>query len=122
IPTLPWGVEPLHESRFTSPADNPRSTSLRATVFWLPSAVRRTVTSEPTTSPRSAASSPHLAFENVRMAFGERLVFDDLSFSFPPGRISVILGGSGSGKSTALRLSRGLLPPVGGPLFCDRPV
>jgi phospholipid/cholesterol/gamma-HCH transport system ATP-binding protein len=44
-------------------------------------------------------------------------VFDGLSFSFPPGRISVILGGSGSGKSTAMRLIGGLIQPVSGRIF-----
>jgi phospholipid/cholesterol/gamma-HCH transport system ATP-binding protein len=53
------------------------------------------------------------------MAFGERQVFDCLSFSFPPARISVILGGSGSGKSTALRLIGGLVQPLSGRIFVD---
>jgi phospholipid/cholesterol/gamma-HCH transport system ATP-binding protein len=60
---------------------------------------------------------PHLAFQDVGMAFGERRVFDGLSFGFPPGRISVILGGSGSGKSTAMRLIGGLIQPVSGRIF-----
>ncbi len=53
------------------------------------------------------------------MAFGERRVFDHLSFRFPPGRISVILGGSGSGKSTVLRLIGGLVQPVRGRILVD---
>src|SRR5262245_29313027 len=64
-------------------------------------------TEPPNLSP--AADHTHLAFDHVDMAFGERQVFADLSFSFPSGRISVILGGSGSGKSTALRLIGGLI-------------
>ncbi|MFN8643762.1 MAG: ATP-binding cassette domain-containing protein [Candidatus Binatia bacterium] len=53
------------------------------------------------------------------MAFGARRVFDHLSFRFPAGRISVILGGSGSGKSTALRLVGGLIQPTGGRVLVD---
>lgn len=53
------------------------------------------------------------------MAFGERRVFDHLSFAFPAGRISVILGGSGSGKSTALRLIGGLIQPRRGHVRVD---
>ena len=53
-------------------------------------------------------------FSNVRMAFGDREVFRDLSCSFPGGKISVILGGSGSGKSTVLRLIGGLVRAQGG--------
>lgn len=75
------------------------------------------MTSAPTTKP--AADSTHLAFFDVHMAFGDRKVFDGLSFSFPPGRISVILGGSGSGKSTSLRLIGGLIQPLSGHIVID---
>ena len=51
----------------------------------------------------------HVAFDDVDMAYGERPVFKSLSCSFPRGRISVVLGGSGSGKSTMLRLIGGLV-------------
>lgn len=61
----------------------------------------------------------HLEFDDVCMAFGERRVFDHLSFRFPAGRISVILGGSGSGKSTALRLIGGLIQPPQGHIRVD---
>lgn len=69
----------------------------------------------------SEAPSPasHLLFDDVSMAFGERRVFEHLSFSFPPGRIGVILGGSGSGKSTVLRLIGGLVQPVRGRIVVD---
>jgi len=40
------------------------------------------------TSPDEA----HVALSGVRMAFGQRVVFRDLSCRFPRGRISVILG------------------------------
>jgi len=62
---------------------------------------------------------PHLEFDDVCMAFGERRVFDHLSFRFPAGKISVILGGSGSGKSTALRLIGGLIQPLSGHIRVD---
>jgi phospholipid/cholesterol/gamma-HCH transport system ATP-binding protein len=61
----------------------------------------------------------HVRFETVRMAFGERVVFDSLSCDFPRGKISVILGGSGSGKSTILRLIGGLVQPQAGAIVVD---
>jgi phospholipid/cholesterol/gamma-HCH transport system ATP-binding protein len=61
-----------------------------------------------------AAGDVHVAFTDVRMAFGEREVFRDLSCAFPAGKVSVILGGSGSGKSTVLRLVGGLVRPQSG--------
>jgi phospholipid/cholesterol/gamma-HCH transport system ATP-binding protein len=41
--------------------------------------------------------------DDVRLAFGDKAVFDALSCRFPHDRISVILGASGCGKSTLLR-------------------
>lgn len=64
-------------------------------------------------SVRSAAP-PHILFEDVHMAFDDRVVHRSLSCSFARGRISVILGGSGSGKSTLLRLIGGLVRPDAG--------
>jgi phospholipid/cholesterol/gamma-HCH transport system ATP-binding protein len=53
------------------------------------------------------------------MAFGSRPVFRDVSLRFPRGRVSVILGGSGSGKSTMLRLIGGLVRPSAGQVLVD---
>ncbi len=63
---------------------------------------------------REPALEPHVELEHVRMYFDTRKVFDDLSCRFPRGKISVILGGSGSGKSTVLRLIGGLVRPQTG--------
>lgn len=52
--------------------------------------------------------------DSVRLAFGERVVFDELSCRFARGRITVLMGGSGSGKSTALRMIAGLQRPDSG--------
>jgi phospholipid/cholesterol/gamma-HCH transport system ATP-binding protein len=48
-------------------------------------------------------------FDDVHLAFGHRRVFHGLGCAFPRGKVSVILGGSGSGKSTMLRLVGGLV-------------
>jgi len=61
----------------------------------------------------------HVYLASVHMAFGERVVFDSLTCTFPRGRISVILGGSGSGKSTILRLIGGLVRPQSGVIVVD---
>src|SRR5580765_1402092 len=63
--------------------------------------------------------SLHVALSQVKMAYGARPVFDSLSCGFPRGKISVILGGSGSGKSTILRLVGGLVRPQSGVIVVD---
>ena len=59
-------------------------------------------------------SNPLIALEHVRMAFGDKVVHEDLSVSFSsPGRYAV-LGPSGRGKTTLLRLIAGLETPQHG--------
>jgi phospholipid/cholesterol/gamma-HCH transport system ATP-binding protein len=65
-----------------------------------------------------AAEFP-VALEGVRMAFGDRVVFRDLTCRFPRGKITVVLGGSGSGKSTTLRVIGGLLRPQAGRVLVE---
>jgi phospholipid/cholesterol/gamma-HCH transport system ATP-binding protein len=50
-------------------------------------------------------------FEQVGFAFDERVVLRDISFSIPQGTMTIILGESGVGKSTLLKLILGLLRP-----------
>jgi phospholipid/cholesterol/gamma-HCH transport system ATP-binding protein len=67
----------------------------------------------------SSADAPPVVLEHVQMYFGNRCVLNDLSCQFPRGQISVILGGSGSGKSTILRLIGGLIRPKSGRVLID---
>jgi len=53
------------------------------------------------------------------MSFGRRAVLRRLSCGFPREKLSVVLGGSGSGKTTILRLIGGLVRPRSGHLYVD---
>jgi phospholipid/cholesterol/gamma-HCH transport system ATP-binding protein len=64
-------------------------------------------------------SGAPVQLDHVTMAFGDRPVFRDVSCDFPAGRIAVLLGGSGSGKSTVLRLIGGLIRPRSGRVLVD---
>jgi phospholipid/cholesterol/gamma-HCH transport system ATP-binding protein len=58
-----------------------------------------------------------VVFEDVSLAFDDKVVLDQVSFDVLPGRMKIILGASGSGKSTILRLLLGLLRPDSGRIF-----
>lgn len=58
-------------------------------------------------------------FRDIRLSFGDRVVLDGLNLQVQPGELKVILGASGSGKSTILRLVLGLLKPDKGEIFID---
>ena len=55
-----------------------------------------------------------IALDGVHLTLGRRAVFRGLSCGFPRGRITIVLGGSGVGKSTLLRLIGGLTRPDAG--------
>jgi NitT/TauT family transport system ATP-binding protein len=55
-----------------------------------------------------------IELNNVRMAYGDKLVLDDLSLSFPASGMFAVLGPSGRGKTTLLRLIAGLETPQSG--------
>ena len=68
---------------------------------------------------QAAVASDHVVFDDVSMAYNNRRVFQNLSCSFPREKISVVLGGSGSGKTTILRLIGGLVRPDSGRVIVD---
>jgi phospholipid/cholesterol/gamma-HCH transport system ATP-binding protein len=68
---------------------------------------------------RHSESSPAVIFERVSFAFDDHVVLRDLSFSLPKGRMKILLGASGSGKSVILKLILGLLRPDDGSILVN---
>ena len=61
--------------------------------------------------------TPAVVFEQVSFAFDDHVVLQDTSFIVPPGSMRILLGASGAGKSTVLKLILGLLRPDGGKIY-----
>ena len=49
--------------------------------------------------------------QNITFSRSERVIYDDISISIPKGKITAIMGPSGIGKTTMLRLIGGQLKP-----------
>lgn len=62
---------------------------------------------------------PAIEFRDVHLAFDERKVLNGLSFKVMKGETKIILGGSGCGKSTTIKLVLGLLKPDAGQVLVD---
>ena len=65
-----------------------------------------------------SSDQPLVSFRDVHLAF-DRPVLKGVSFDLLPGSTRIILGGSGSGKTTILRLILGLLKPDAGEVLVD---
>ena len=56
-----------------------------------------------------ASSTPKIRLRNLRKRFGQKLVLDGIDLDIMPGTSTVVIGGSGSGKSVLLKCILGLL-------------
>ena len=65
----------------------------------------------------SMKQSKHLVIKNLCFSRNERLLFDNLCFEFERGKITAILGPSGIGKTTLLKLIGGQLPVDSGEII-----
>jgi phospholipid/cholesterol/gamma-HCH transport system ATP-binding protein len=63
------------------------------------------------------ATIPVVKLEDVGLRFGDKQVLRDVSFSVAPQERLVIIGQSGAGKTTILRLILGILKPNEGSVF-----
>lgn len=59
-------------------------------------------------------NSGSLALEHITRRFGEHVAVNDISFEVPPGELLALIGASGSGKTTTLRIAAGYEVPDSG--------
>jgi phospholipid/cholesterol/gamma-HCH transport system ATP-binding protein len=67
----------------------------------------------------AVAEVPVVRLDHVSLAFDDKVVLKDVSFDLLPGHTKLILGASGSGKSTILKLILGLLKPDAGAVWVN---
>lgn len=65
------------------------------------------------------ASIPRIEFRNVSISYDDEVVLDDVSFVVWPAELKLMLGQSGGGKSTVIKLALGLEKPDAGKILID---
>jgi phospholipid/cholesterol/gamma-HCH transport system ATP-binding protein len=63
--------------------------------------------------------SPIVVFDRVALAFDEKVILREVSFTLLKGHTKIFLGASGAGKSTILKLIVGLLKPDRGVIWVN---
>jgi phospholipid/cholesterol/gamma-HCH transport system ATP-binding protein len=63
--------------------------------------------------------APIIMFDHVSLAFDDRVILKDLSFTLISGHTKIILGASGAGKSITLKIILGLLKPDAGVVWVN---
>lgn len=66
-----------------------------------------------------ASVSNLVEIRDVRFAYGDRPILSDLTMRIPQGKVTAVMGGSGSGKTTVLRLIGGQLRPQAGQVLVN---
>lgn len=61
----------------------------------------------------------YIEFKNLKKSYGNTEILNDINFSMKKGEIVSVVGPSGTGKSTLLRIISGILKPDSGNIFVD---
>lgn len=64
-------------------------------------------------------SSGSLALQRITRRFGEHVAVNDLTLEVPAGELLALIGASGSGKTTTLRITAGYETPDSGRVLLD---
>lgn len=62
---------------------------------------------------------PQIIVKDVTIAYGDFVLLKDLNFTISKGDVFIIMGGSGCGKSSLLRVLTGLVPTTKGQILID---
>jgi cell division transport system ATP-binding protein len=113
-PIAPAGRKPWFRARPRVLTETTRASSSPALA---PSRLPKEATQPSTGS--ALAHSRLIAFEEVSLHYGGEIALQDINLAVDPGELLAIVGPSGAGKTSTLRLLQGLVRPTSGRLWID---
>lgn len=69
--------------------------------------------------PQHPSTEPKVSMRDIYFSRGDRVIFAGVNVDIYPGKITAIMGPSGTGKTTLLRLMTGLLKPDRGQIYVN---
>ena len=60
-----------------------------------------------------------IEYKNICMAYGEKTIIENFNLSIEKGEFVTIIGSSGCGKTTILKMVNGLVEPVSGEVLVN---
>ncbi len=60
-----------------------------------------------------------IEFKNIKKAYGDKVIMEDFNLAVEKGDFVTIIGSSGCGKTTALKMVNGLIQPTEGKIYID---
>ncbi len=60
-----------------------------------------------------------IEFKNIKKAYGDNVVIENLNLEIEKGEFITIIGSSGGGKTTAMKMVNGLIEPTSGEIFVE---
>ena len=91
---------------------------------WKPyreSRLRDRAKSESLQKTKESGEPPEILISHLGKAFGEKKVLEDFSMTFPSGEVTALMGPSGQGKTTLMRMIAGLDSPDRGEIRLEPP-
>lgn len=63
--------------------------------------------------------NPSIEFKNIKKSYSEKVIIEEFSLSVKKGEFVTIIGSSGCGKTTILKMINGLIEPTNGDVFIN---
>ena len=81
--------------------------------------MQRNDTAQQSSSGKEDSMSTEIEFKHIRKSYGDKVIMEDFNLQVEKGEFITIIGSSGCGKTTALKMVNGLIQPDGGDILIE---